>query len=181
VLTKVNVDENPGISRAFQVQSIPAVYALVDGKVVDGFIGALPEAQVRAFVDRLVPAPSEADQLADKGDETSLRAALELEPDHPGAVVALAELLADRGDSNEALALLARVPETPEVRRVAALARVGGEEAAGDDVDAKLTDLLERVKSDETARQEFVDLLELLGPDDPRTAQWRKALTAKLF
>ena len=43
VLVKVNVDENPGISKAFQVQSIPAVYALRNGEVVDGFVGAQPE------------------------------------------------------------------------------------------------------------------------------------------
>jgi putative thioredoxin len=55
VLVKVNVDENPGISQAFRVQSIPAVYALKDGQVVDGFMGALPEHEVRSFVERLLP------------------------------------------------------------------------------------------------------------------------------
>jgi putative thioredoxin len=54
--------------------------------------------------------------------------------------------------------------------------------AIGDDgVDGKLDALLERVKEDEAARQEFVDLLEVLGPDDPRTPAYRKALTARLF
>src|SRR3984957_10976772 len=53
-LVKVNVDENPEISAAFQVQSIPAVFALRDRKVVDGFVGAVPEASVREFVSRLV-------------------------------------------------------------------------------------------------------------------------------
>ena len=67
------------------MQSIPAVFAIRDGQVVDGFIGALPEAQVAAFVERLAPAPSEADTLAAAGDEASLRKALELEPDHAGA------------------------------------------------------------------------------------------------
>ncbi len=63
-LAKVNVDENPAISAGFRVQSIPAVFAVRDGAVVDQFIGAQPEAEVRAFVDRLAPVPSEADLLA---------------------------------------------------------------------------------------------------------------------
>src|SRR5256885_13028087 len=97
-LVKVDVDHNPQIAATFQVQSIPAVYALQDRKVVDGFIGALPEQQVAAFVERLAPAETEADRLAAKGDEASFRAALDLERDHPGAVLGLAELLAGRGD-----------------------------------------------------------------------------------
>src|SRR5204863_2300203 len=175
VLAKVNVDDNPQVSAAFQVQSIPAVYALKDGKVVDGFIGAQPEPAVRAFVDRLAPAASEADQLAAVGDEQSLRRALELEPDHAGAIVALAELLADRGEGKEALSLLARIPESAETRRVAALARVGDHVAGDDDIEVRLNELLERVKDDD-ARQQYVDLLELMGPDDPRTADYRKKL-----
>ena len=55
ILAKVNVDENPAIARAFQVQSIPAVYAVSGGQVVDGFMGAVPEHEVQAFVDRLAP------------------------------------------------------------------------------------------------------------------------------
>src|SRR5439155_10254028 len=105
VLAKVNVDENPQVSAAFQVQSIPAVYALKDGKVVDGFIGALPEHAVAEFVGRLAPAATEADGLVAKGDEASLRRALELDPDHEAGVIALAELLAERGDGHEALGL----------------------------------------------------------------------------
>src|SRR5436190_11938446 len=50
-LVKINVDDNPGASQAFQVQGIPAVYALRDGKVVDGFIGAQPEPMVQKFID----------------------------------------------------------------------------------------------------------------------------------
>jgi putative thioredoxin len=181
-LAKVDVDANPGVSAAFQVQSIPAVYAIAEGKVVDSFIGALPEPAVREFVNRLAPAQSEADRLAAKGDEASLRQALELQPDHPGAVVALAELLVGRGDTEEALALLARVPESPESRRVAALARLGGDGApAADDLDARLQGLLDRVKDDEAARREYVDLLEMMGADDPRTPQYRRALASRLY
>jgi putative thioredoxin len=55
VLTKVNVDENPQISNAFRVQSIPAVYAMSNGQVVDGFLGAVPERDVERFVQALLP------------------------------------------------------------------------------------------------------------------------------
>jgi putative thioredoxin len=180
VLAKVDVDANPRVAQSFQVQSIPAVYAVRDRKVVDGIIGALPESQVRAFVDAVAPAASEADVLAARGDETSLRAALDLEHDHSAAVVALAELLAERGDGEEALELLGRIPETAETRRIAALARVGADEG-DDEIERELHELLDRVKSDDAARQRFVDLLEVLGPDDPRTARYRKQLTARLF
>lgn len=181
-LAKVDVDRNPQVAAAFGVQSIPAVYAISDGKVVDSFIGAVPERTVEEFVARLVPAPSAADELAARGDEASLRTALDLQPDHPVAVVALAELLVDKGQAAEALELLERVPETGEARRVAARARLGAAEADGrEDVDARLDALLERVKDDEAARRQFVDLLEVLGPDDPRTPRYRKALTSRLF
>jgi len=182
-LAKVDVDANPQVAAAFRVQSIPAVYALKDGKVVDGFIGAQPEHVVRQFVETLLPTEEEDEvsRLVAAGDEESLRAALEHEPDNAEAVVALAELLVVDGRTEEALALLARIPESAETRRVAALARVGIEAAVGDDLDARLEALLPRVKADDEARQEFVDVLELLGPDDPRTAQWRKRLTAQLY
>jgi len=182
-LVKVNVDENPRISASFQVQSIPAVFALKDRQVVDGFIGAVPEPQITEFVERLAPLPSEADELVAAGDEESLRRALELEPDHPGAVVALARLTVQGGDPPEALRLLARIPETPEARQVAAEARLAAQqvEVPADGVDVLLDVLLEKVKEDEQARQEFLDLLETLGADDPRTARYRKALAARLF
>lgn len=178
-LAKVDIDANPGVAGQFRVQSIPAVFAVKDGQVVDQFIGAVPESQVRQFVEALAPARRDVDLLAEKGDEASLRAALDVEADHPVAVLGLAELLARQGEGEEALALLARVPETAEVRRVAALARVGAESPT--DPVAELDSLLDRVKDDEAARQRFLDLLEVLGPADSRTAQYRKALTARLF
>jgi putative thioredoxin len=178
---KVNVDEKPQISQAFGVQSIPLVVAVKDGQPVDGFLGAHPESTVRQFVERLLPSAEEEAlaALIAAGDEPSLRQVLEQDPGNEEAVVALAQLLVERGESDEALALLARVPETEQVRHVAAQARLG--HAPADDYDAKLTALLDRVRDDDEARQEYVDILELLGPDDPRTAGYRKALTARLF
>ncbi|MGQ0832247.1 MAG: thioredoxin [Microthrixaceae bacterium] len=185
VLAKVDVDTNRQVASAFQVQGIPAVYALRDGRVVDHFVGAHPEATVRAFVERLLPTEEEdaLGALVTKGDEQSLRAALELEPGHEGAVVALAELLVNRGGEPaiaEALALLERIPESPETRRIAALARVGPP-AEAVDVAGELDALLDRVKEDEEARQRYIDLLEVMGADDPRTASYRKQLTSRLF
>jgi putative thioredoxin len=181
-LAKVDVDANPRVAATFQVSSIPAVFALKDRKVVDRFIGALPEHSVREFVNSLMPVLSETDQLIAAGDEASLRSALELAPADDKAVTSLASFLVERageGDREEALQLLARIPETVEVRRIAALARVGDE--ASEDIPAKLDGLLDQVKADEAARQEFLDLLEVLGPDDPRTGEYRKALSARLF
>jgi putative thioredoxin len=180
VLVKVDVDQNPAISQAFRVQSIPAVYALKDGQIVDGFMGALPEHEVRQFVERLLPT-AEDDMVARMiamGDEGSLRAALEVDPANEDAIVALAELLIARGENEEALALVARIPESDRTRRVAAKARLG---VVDDDHDETLTGLLDKVKTDDDARQQYVDILELMGPDDPRTSKYRKLLTQRLF
>jgi putative thioredoxin len=181
VLAKVNIDDNPGIAQAFRVQSIPAVYALRDGQVVDGFMGALPEHQVEQFVATLLPTESQQviAALLEAGDEVSLRSALELDPANEAVIVALAEVLVASQRAEEALALLARIPETDAVRVVAAKARVGAE--PDDDYSAELDGLLDAVKHDDEARQRFVDLLELMGPHDPRTAVYRKKLTARLF
>ena len=186
-LAKVDIEKNPGVAQAFRVQSIPAVYAMVDGQVADGFLGAQGEAAVREFVQRLLPTPemTEIERLVAAGDEASLRAALELESDNAAAVAALAALLIDDGRTAEAVELLERVPETPETRRLTALARVQGSDDApaggAPEIEAELAGLLAAVKADEEARQRFVDLLEVLGPDDPRTSAWRKRLSTALF
>lgn len=181
VLVKVNVDENPGLSQAFRVQSIPAVYAVKDAQVVDGFMGAYPENAVQQFVDSLVPSEEEraVHELIAAGDEGSLRLALSMEPGNEDAVVKLAELLVAEQRNDEALELLARIPESDRTRPVAAVARIG--HPPTDDYDRQLDGLLERVKHDDEARQQYVDLLELMGPDDPRTAEYRRKLSARLY
>ena len=120
-----------------------------------------------------------SDLLLAEGTEGAFRAALELEPGNEDAIVGLAELLVARGENELALQFLARIPETDRTRVVAAKARVHLE--PDDDHDATLTALLDRVKDDDEARQQFVDILELMGPADPRTAVYRKKLTARLF
>jgi len=181
VLAKVDVDANPALSQAFKVQSIPAVYAMHHGKVVDGFMGAYPESAVQEFVAKLLPTEEQnaVAELLAAGDEGSLRIALGMEPANEDVIVALGELLVREGRGDEALELLARIPESDRTRKVAAAARVGDD--PDDDHDATLTALLDKVKGDDDARQQFVDILELMGPDDPRTADYRRKLTQRLF
>jgi len=107
-LAKVDVDANPAIARALQIQSIPAVKAFVDGRVASEFVGAQPPAAVDQFLDALLP--SEADELVQLGDEASLRRAVELEPARADAALPLARLLLARGDADGALALVREVP-----------------------------------------------------------------------
>lgn len=183
VLAKVNVDENPQVSNAFQVQGIPAVYGLRNGAVVDGFVGAQGRDAVKTFVEGLLPTAEEGEvaRLMEQGDIPSLRLALELDPGNQDVTLALAQAFVDDDRGDEALELLARIPESAQSRRIAALARTGGEEAVADDVDERLDSLLDRIPGDDDARQELLDLLEVLGPDDPRTSTYRKKLAARLF
>jgi putative thioredoxin len=125
-LAKVDVDANQGLAIAFQVQGIPAVKAFRDGNVVAEFVGAQPPAAVDQFLDSLLP--SEADALVELGDEASLRRAHELEPSRADAAVPLAKILRDRGEVDEALAVLARVPGSFAADGLAA--RIGLESAA---------------------------------------------------
>ncbi len=87
---------------------------------------------MKAFVERLVPQRSEADLLVEEAagaddPEPLLRRALELQPDHLGAITALAPVLVAAGDPDAAMALLDRIPETAETRRLLAEARLAGE------------------------------------------------------
>ena len=151
-------------------------------QIVDSFLGAQSEAFVREFVAKLVPTAeqNEVERLYSIGDEASLRAALELEPTNERVVVALAELLVIGGRGEEAEALLAAIPEDAEVRRIRAQIRTGQIDAAGIDVELELAQLLDRVKTDDAARQRYIDLLELLG-DDERVGDFRRKLTARLY
>ncbi|NDD73150.1 MAG: thioredoxin, partial [Actinobacteria bacterium] len=153
ILAKVDVDSCPQVAQAFQVQSIPAVYAMKDGKIVDGFVGAQSEHVVEQFIKNLLPEPVVVDvkALLAKGDEASLRQALAAEPTNESVVVALADLLIARKDCAAALELLKTVPETERVRTAVAAARAAF--VPNDDFDKQLTDLLVRVKTDEDAKR----------------------------
>jgi putative thioredoxin len=103
-LVKMNIDEHPAIPGQLGIQSIPAVFAFVNGQPVDGFMGALPESQVTAFIERLTK-----DRIG--GEEKDLLAAADAalnEGDPAGAADLYAQLLAQDSSNVQALAGLAR-------------------------------------------------------------------------
>lgn len=119
ILAKINVDQNQRLAMQFQVQGIPAVKAFYNGKVAGEFTGALPEPQVRKFVQGLVP--STADLYARQAHEwemsnqlpmavTNYRAALAEQPDHFPAMIGLGRTLLSQGQLDEALQVLNGVP-----------------------------------------------------------------------
>jgi len=147
-------------------------------------MGAQPEDVIREFLGKPLPTDQDAiiASLLEKGDEASLTEILMAVPDHPEAIPALAAIYVETDRTEEALALLAKIPETEETRRIAALARTNVADAEGNqEIEARLEQLLPTVKGDDDARQEFVDLLAVLGPEHPNTAAWRKKLTTQLF
>ena len=143
ILAKINVDEAPGVAQAFGIQSIPAVKGFRDGMLVAEFVGAQPEPTVRKLLEMVLPSPADrlvahaADQPPEAAEAT-LREALELEPRHANALLALARLVATRDDVPEALRLLELVappsPAVADAERLAAALRTrsdgAGDEAA---------------------------------------------------
>ena len=155
-LVKVDVDANQRLAQTFRIQSIPAVKAFRDGRVVAEFVGAQPPAAVEQFLDSLLP--SEADGLVSRGDEGSLRRALELEPTRADAAVPLARILKDRGEVDEALTVLARVPGSFAADGLAA--RIGLESAARNAAQPPVPDLTEAfVALDAGDEERALDLL----------------------
>jgi putative thioredoxin len=124
-LVKIDIDKHPVFAGQLRVQSIPTVYAFVDGRPADGFMGAVPESQVKAFIDRLVQtggaAPSETDELlamakeslelGDSGGAAQAYAqVLQAEPDNLAAIGGLARCYLAGGDTERAAEVAAMAP-----------------------------------------------------------------------
>jgi putative thioredoxin len=192
-LVKLDVDANPTLSRSYGVQGIPAVKAFHKGRVISEFVGAQPAAAVARFLDSLLP--SEAELLAEKGDEESLRRALELEPGHPEAAIRLARIVHGRGQLEEALEILEKVRGSFAADGLAARIRLERTAApdlsrafaaldAGDNEQA-LEVLIEAIRPARASRDEIrrvvVGVLDELGVDDPLAAKSRTRLASALY
>jgi len=149
-LVKIDVDTNPGFAGQLRVQSIPTVYAFVDGRPVDAFMGAVPESQLKAFIDKLAgPAgPSEVAQILDLAKESldlgdiggaaqAYAQALQMEPDNVKAIAGLARCYLNGGDIERATEVVQMAPQGARdvdldgVRAALALAAEGAAETGG--------------------------------------------------
>lgn len=192
-LVKLDVDANPALSQSYGIQGIPAVKAFSKGLVTAEFVGAQPAAAVARFLDSLLP--SEAELLAQNGDEVSLRHALELEPGLADAAIKLARLLRGRGKKDEALDILGHVHGSFAAEGLAARIRL--EQAAvldlssafaaldaGDNEQA-LDGLIEAITPARGSREEIrrvvVGILDELGLDDPLATRSRTRLASALY
>lgn len=181
-LVTVDVDANPAIAQAFQVQSIPAVFALFEGRVVDSFTGAMPEAAVREFVQRLAPASSPLEALLALGDEASLTKALTLDGSNPVVLTALAELWLSQARYDDVVTLLEPYAAVAELNALLARTRLlQSGVSLGSDLDVTLDELLTSAKTDESARAKLLEILGALGADDPRTLTYRRRLANLLY
>ena len=135
-LVKMNIDDHPSIAGQLGVQSIPAVIAFKNGQPVDGFTGAIPESQIRAFIDKVAGREGASPQMAEAlaaaeearnaGDlQTAVEifeAVLQAAPDQVEAIAGLADTLFEAGDRPGAEEVLGLVPEgKPETAALAAV------------------------------------------------------------
>ncbi len=164
-LAKVDVDRNQGLAGAFGVRSIPMVLGFRDGRPVASFVGAQPEEAIRDFLAQVLPSAAEemvtaARALIETGDRDAatakLNEALEADPRCDGALLASAELAAERNAVDDALELLERItPGTPERQqgdRLAAKIRVGEAEVGN------IGALEQRVANDADDHRARIDL-----------------------
>jgi putative thioredoxin len=174
-LVKIDIDKNPVFAGQLRVQSIPTVYAFVDGRPADGFMGAVPESQIKSFIERLIQAKGgaagseideliaiakEALELGDVGGAAQAYAqALQAEPDNLNAIGGLARCYLAGGDAERAAEVVAMAPadaKTPDlesVRAALALAQSAPSETA------EFEQRLARDPADHEARLEYAKAL----------------------
>jgi len=167
LLAKINSDDNQELAARYGVRGIPSVKAFIGGELVDEFSGALPEGEVRAFLDRLIPSPADEirQQAAAARMAGDLSGALQLlveasrlDPDHLGVRLDAAEIMLDLNEVDEATRLLGSVADDADPRVPALKARLQFMGAAGED-EAALTARVAANESDLDARLKLANLL----------------------
>jgi putative thioredoxin len=193
-LVKINIDEHPGVAGQLGVRSIPAVYAFDQGRPVDGFMGAIPESQIKLFVGRLAGASvaedveplldqaAESVKLGDVGGAAqSYAAALQIDPTNAKAIAGMARVYLQSGDAEQARAILDMAPPEKhtdaEIQGVrAALDLAAKADDAGDT--RALSARLDSNPDDFDARFQLAEALSARG-DLERAAEHLLAIIAK--
>lgn len=210
LLAKIDVDANPRLAQAAQVQGIPAVKAVVGGQIVGEFTGAMPEPQVRGWLGELLalarqagvdgaagaaaappvdPGYAEAEQALARGDLAGARAAyralLDRTPGDVPARIGLARVeLLDRTRRADERAVRDRAAQAPDDVAVAtAVADLDLLAGHVEDAFTRLVDLIRRTSGADrdSARTHLLGLFDVLPPDDPRLLAGRRALGNALF
>ena len=198
-LVKINIDENPAYAGQLGVRSIPAVFAFDKGQPVDGFMGALPESQIKGFIDKLLTGTDTGKELAaaleradelfresDAGGAAELYAAIiNADPQNLKAIAGLARCYLANGDAERARLTLDMVPEDrrtdPDVKSVyTALELVGDAAPAAPDEFADLRADVEANPTDHTKRFEFAEKLIGSGNNADGVQQLLEILRVKM-
>jgi putative thioredoxin len=183
-MVKVNIDESPEIAQQMRIQSIPAVYAFKDGRPVDGFVGALPDSQVKQFIKKLGgaagPSPiqealemaKEAFAAGDPGSAANIyNQVLQQDPDNLEALAGLARGAILRKEFARAREFLARVPQAQAGHAEIAAVRAALDLAeAGDKASGAVGELRARLAADPNDHQARLDLATALFAAGEREA-----------
>jgi putative thioredoxin len=194
ILAKLDVDANQQLAAAFRIQGIPAVKAFMDGRQVAEFTGALPEAQVRAWLEQLRPsraetATAEAERAESEGDlEDAARLfaeALEEEPGNEDARRGASRVdLALRNGAHARDDLVARLTQDPDdTDALTALIDLDFLEGDIETAFARSLDAIRRTDGDtrDALRRHLLGLFDVLPPDDERVKVARRSLMSALF
>lgn len=185
-LVKINIDENPGIAQQLRVQSIPAVFAFKDGQPVDGFMGALPESQIRDFIRRISgngPSAEELQAYVEQGMQAlqandlqgasqAFAAVLQNDQKNVAALAGLARVWIQSGDLEKARQILEQVPDAERSHPAVEGAQAAIDLASGvPSDDAETAALRQKVAADASDLQARFDLAEaLIAASDPAGA-----------
>jgi len=210
LLAKLDVDSNQQTAMTFGIQSIPAVKAFRNARLVEEFVGALPESAIRQFIDVVVPteadlevAEGELAEMQGRFDEAEriFKKAFEMDPRNVRAAIGLARLAAARGDLEGAKQMLLPLRPEPEAERLLAAIDIsewaarlpssdpalrGGMEAASEGrfpqaLESFLKLVLEGGDAREPAREAMLKIFAVLGDQDPLTQEYRRKLATALF
>jgi putative thioredoxin len=194
-LVKVNSDDNPELSQAFRVQSIPNVIAFKDGRAVSQFVGAQPESQVRAFIEKLLPSQIEAalknaeDLLAagNLDDAERQLAVIKSDPSIAARIEAVRQGIAyaragDQGPAEAELRAKLEANPADHETRLALAGIYAGQRRYQEAMD-ELLEILKRAKNwrEGEARKQLISLLTLASSQPALVAEYRRKLTSAMF
>ena len=171
-MVKIDVDANPAYAGQLRVQSIPTVYAFVNGQPVDGFQGAVPDSQIKAFIDKLTGGEgvnTDVEQLLSLGEESlglndlggaaqAFAHVLTMEPDNQKAIAGMARVYLAEGDAEQAAQTIAMAPldsKDPSVQSVRAQLALAAKAPTG-----ATAELEAKVAADPNDHQARFDLAE---------------------